>query len=76
MTTLGKWQRTVAPIADKIGLPGKMGVPLTITPGVGVAAADLMMMLARLADAQEARLQLHVKLGLLIVSAVILAVML
>jgi hypothetical protein len=53
MSALDKWQRLVAPTADKLGLPGKMGVPLTLTPDAGKAASELLMQLARLADVQE-----------------------
>jgi hypothetical protein len=43
MTAADKWQRLVAPTADKLGLPGKMGVPLTLTPDAGKAASELLM---------------------------------
>ena len=72
MTTLGKWQRMVAPTADKLGLPGKMGVPLTLTPDAGMAASELLLQLARLADAQEAR---HASTRHLIFALVLLVIL-
>lgn len=51
----GKWQRLVAPTADKLGLPGKMGVELHLQPKDSMAAAELINSMARLLDVHETR---------------------